>query len=93
MNTISTPVHNATAPHWIEIVDGQGQCPPWRLGPFADAREAQRMERGVRRLINLGRFRVALRAEPDALCQPVTRIAGSSADKGSSVEAKCQNAA
>lgn len=60
MNTPLTPTSAPSAPHWIDIVDGQGQCPPWRLGPFADAREAQRIERGVRRLINLTRFRVTL---------------------------------
>ena len=93
MNTPLTPTSSPSASHWIDIVDGQGQCPHWRLGPFADARQAQRIERGVRRLINLGRFTVATRAEPGALCQPVTRTAGSSAAKGSSLDAKCQNAA
>ncbi|MDG0854917.1 hypothetical protein [Roseateles puraquae] len=61
MNTTSAPDGTAT-PHWIAILDRQGQCPPWRLGPFADAREARRIERGVRRLINLGRFRVTIDA-------------------------------
>lgn len=45
-------------PHWIEILDRQGLCPPWQLGPFAGAREAQRMARGVARLVNMARFSV-----------------------------------
>lgn len=59
MNTTSTPDGTAM-PHWIDILDRQGQCLPWRLGPFADAREARRIERGVRRLINLARFAVVV---------------------------------
>jgi hypothetical protein len=60
MNTTLTPDRATSTPHWIDILDCQGQCPPWRLGPFADAREAQRIERGVRRLINLARFAVVV---------------------------------
>lgn len=60
MDTTRIPDSTTCAPHWIDIVDSLGQCPRWRLGPFADAREARRIERGVRRLINVARFAVVV---------------------------------
>ena len=53
-------------PHWIEIFDTLGQCPLWQLGPFAHAREAERMARGVNRLINTDRFTVRIGAPGQA---------------------------
>lgn len=83
--------------HWIDIVDVQGLCPPWRLGPFADAREAQRLARGVSRLVNPARFTVRVRpAGGDARgagVQPATRTNASPGARGSTSEAKCRNAA
>ena len=46
--------------HWVEVVDGRGQLPVQRLGPYASARLAQRAHRGVMRLLNAARYRAAV---------------------------------
>lgn len=88
MNSTPVPTAMPGDPHWIEIVDSLAQCPPWQLGPFAGAREAQRMARGVLRLVNAARFTVTVRGD-----HTVTRTNDSSGCTASSLDAKCQNAA
>ena len=43
---ISMPPHAGGDAHWVEVIDGQGQCPPWRIGPLASAQQARRLARG-----------------------------------------------
>lgn len=46
--------------HWIEVVDGRDLYPAKVLGPYATPRQADRASRGVLRLLNVGRYSVAV---------------------------------
>jgi hypothetical protein len=51
--------------HWLEVVDGHGLYPVKLLGPYATARQADRAQRGVMRLLNVGRYTVAVVSQHD----------------------------
>lgn len=51
--------------HWLEVVDAKGLFPVKVLGPYATARLAGRAQRGVMRLLNLGRYSVAVVSQQD----------------------------
>ncbi|MGM9481394.1 hypothetical protein ACS5PN_09410 [Roseateles sp. NT4] len=46
--------------YWIEIVDGEGVFPSKRLGPYANARLADRAGRGALRVLNARRYGVVV---------------------------------
>jgi hypothetical protein len=48
------------APHWLEVVDGQGLLPAKLLGPFPTEHLAARAQRGVMRLLNAARYTAAV---------------------------------
>lgn len=50
--------------HWLEVVDRRGLLPVQQLGPYASADLATRARRGVLRVLNAGRYTVAVVARP-----------------------------
>ncbi len=51
--------------HWVEVVDGEGLYPVKMLDPYATSRLADKAHRGVMRLLNVGRYTVAVVSQQD----------------------------